>query len=593
MTRERASVARELHDAVAHNVSVIAIQAGGAEPLVDRDPARAAQCLELIEQVAREALAELGRLGAAAPQDSPRPGLARVGVLAERARAAGLAVDLDVAEPDEDLPAGVDLAAFRVVQEALANTAKHARAAHAWVTVRCDAARGRARDRRRRPRPGPLPQERRRHHRPRPRRHARARRALRRHARDRPARAGPRLPRPRHDPHRRLMAIRVLIADDQSLVRAGFRLVLENHDDIEVVGEASNGHEAVHGTGRLQPDVVLMDIRMPELDGIAATAEITARHPARVLVLTTYDLDEYVYDALQAGASGFLLKDTPPEQLAGGIRAVAAGEALLAPTVTRRLIEEFARVGPASRARPAELDELTPRELEVLRLLARGMSNAEIAAQFVLGETTVKTHVAHVLNKLGLRDRVQAVVLAYESGLVVAGPGGGVAPANVNGTGGCPERPGAHRCVLRLPPCGATRTSRPRSRSRQRSGCPSPIAIRSRSRRRRRSSASAVRRPISPVRHVPHSPQRAFTSIAPSSSSKRSIVLTAFERHIGQIRKRIPRPSPGRRAAASQPACVRRSWPHPPRAHTTSVAGIRPSSAAASSAAKSSALRSA
>ena len=218
------------------------------------------------------------------------------------------------------------------------------------------------------------------------------------------------------------MAIRVLIADDQSLVRAGFRLVLEHHDDIEVVGEASNGHEAVHSTSRLEPDVVLMDIRMPELDGIAATAQITQRHPAaRVLVLTTYDLDEYVYDALQAGASGFLLKDTPPEQLAGGIRAVAAGAALLAPTVTRRLIEEFARVGATRRAQPPELDELTPRELEVLRLLARGMSNAEIAAHFVLGETTVKTHVAHVLNKLGLRDRVQAVVLAYESGLVTPG----------------------------------------------------------------------------------------------------------------------------------------------------------------------------
>ena len=218
------------------------------------------------------------------------------------------------------------------------------------------------------------------------------------------------------------MAVRVLIADDQSLVRAGFRLVLENHDDIEVVGEASNGEEAVHGAGRLEPDVVLMDIRMPELDGIAATARITERHPAvRVLVLTTYDLDEYVYDALQAGASGFLLKDTPPEQLAGGIRAVAAGEALLAPTVTRRLIAEFARIGPANRARPAALDELTPRELEVLRLLARGLSNAEIAAHLVLGDTTIKTHVAHVLSKLGLRDRVQAVVLAYESGLVIPG----------------------------------------------------------------------------------------------------------------------------------------------------------------------------
>jgi DNA-binding NarL/FixJ family response regulator len=217
------------------------------------------------------------------------------------------------------------------------------------------------------------------------------------------------------------MTVRVLIADDQSLVRAGFRLVLENHDDIEVVGEASNGHEALHGTARLDPEVVLMDIRMPELDGIAATREITARHAARVLVLTTYDLDEYVYDALQAGASGFLLKDTPPEQLVAGIRAVAGGEALLAPTVTRRLIEEFARIGPAQRTRPAALDDLTPRETEVLRLLARGMSNAEIAESLVLSDTTIKTHVTHVLGKLGLRDRVQAVVLAYESGLVTPG----------------------------------------------------------------------------------------------------------------------------------------------------------------------------
>ncbi len=219
------------------------------------------------------------------------------------------------------------------------------------------------------------------------------------------------------------MSVRVLIADDQSLVRAGFRLVLENHPDLEVVGEASNGHEAIHSAGRLKPDVVLMDIRMPELDGIAATRRITDATPARVLVLTTYDLDEYVYDALQAGASGFLLKDTPPDQLADGIRSVAAGEALLAPTVTRRLIEEFARIGPAQRARPPELDELTARELEVLRLMARGMSNAEIAAALFLGDTTVKTHVAHVLSKLGLRDRVQAVVLAYESGLVTPGRG--------------------------------------------------------------------------------------------------------------------------------------------------------------------------
>jgi DNA-binding NarL/FixJ family response regulator len=218
------------------------------------------------------------------------------------------------------------------------------------------------------------------------------------------------------------MSIRVLIADDQSLVRAGFRLVLENHPDLEVVGEASNGYEAIHSTSRFDPDVVLMDIRMPELDGIAATREITTRFQARVVVLTTYDLDEYVYDALQAGASGFLLKDTPPAQLADGIRAVAAGEALLAPTVTRRLIEEFARIGRSRRARPAALDELTPRELDVLQLMARGLSNAEIAAHLVLSDTTIKTHVAHVLSKLDLRDRVQAVVLAYESGLI--SPGG-------------------------------------------------------------------------------------------------------------------------------------------------------------------------
>jgi DNA-binding NarL/FixJ family response regulator len=217
------------------------------------------------------------------------------------------------------------------------------------------------------------------------------------------------------------VSIRVLIADDQSLVRAGFRLVLENHPDLEVVGEAGNGHEAVYGAGRLDPDVVLMDVRMPELDGIAATRAITERHAARVLVLTTYDLDEYVYDALQAGASGFLLKDTPPAQLADGIRAVAAGDALLAPAVTRRLIEEFSRMGAAHRVQSSELDELTARELEVLRLMARGLSNAEIADTLVLSDTTVKTHVAHVLGKLGLRDRVQAVVLAYESGLVTPG----------------------------------------------------------------------------------------------------------------------------------------------------------------------------
>jgi DNA-binding NarL/FixJ family response regulator len=218
------------------------------------------------------------------------------------------------------------------------------------------------------------------------------------------------------------MTVKVLIADDQSLVRSGFRMVLESADDLEVVGEAANGHQAISSARRLRPDVVLMDVRMPELDGIDATRRITedSDQSARVLILTTFDLDEYIYDALGAGASGFLLKDVPAEQLIDGIRVVAAGEALLAPSVTRRLIEDFSRARPA-REEPAGLGELTPREREVLELVARGLSNAEIAETLVVGETTVKTHVARVLMKLGLRDRVQAVVLAYESGIVSPG----------------------------------------------------------------------------------------------------------------------------------------------------------------------------
>jgi DNA-binding NarL/FixJ family response regulator len=220
------------------------------------------------------------------------------------------------------------------------------------------------------------------------------------------------------------MSIGVLLADDQALVRSGFRMVLEAEDDIEVVGDAANGRQAIDSARRLKPDVVLMDVRMPELDGIAATREIAGApegHGPRVLILTTFDLDEYVYDALGAGASGFLLKDAPPEQLAAGIRVVANGEALLAPAVTRRLIEDFSRARPPRTDEPPGLDELTPREREVWTLLARGLSNAEIAESLVVGETTVKTHVARVLMKLGLRDRVQAVVLAYESGVVTPG----------------------------------------------------------------------------------------------------------------------------------------------------------------------------
>ena len=214
--------------------------------------------------------------------------------------------------------------------------------------------------------------------------------------------------------------IRILIADDQALVRAGFKMILDAEEDLDVIGEATDGAGAVDLARRLKPDVVLMDIRMPELDGIEATRRVLAQagdHPVRVLMLTTFDLNEYVYEALRAGASGFLLKDVPPEQLAAGIRVVAQGEALLAPTITKRLIQEFAVSAPQEPAPPNGYDELTEREREVFGLIARGLSNAEIAAELIVSETTVKTHVARVLMKLGLRDRVQAVVLAYESGL--------------------------------------------------------------------------------------------------------------------------------------------------------------------------------
>jgi DNA-binding NarL/FixJ family response regulator len=217
--------------------------------------------------------------------------------------------------------------------------------------------------------------------------------------------------------------MRILIVDDQALVRAGFRMILEAEEDIEVVGEAADGREAVEAATSLRPDVVLMDVRMPEVDGIEATRRLLAEDgQAKVVMLTTFDMDEYVYEALRAGASGFLLKDVPPEQLVAGIRSVASGDALLAPSVTRRVIEEFVRRPPDSvRTPPPGLGELTTREVEVLKLMARGLSNAEIAADLVVSETTVKTHVAHVLMKLGLRDRVQAVVFAYESGLVQPG----------------------------------------------------------------------------------------------------------------------------------------------------------------------------
>jgi DNA-binding NarL/FixJ family response regulator len=213
------------------------------------------------------------------------------------------------------------------------------------------------------------------------------------------------------------VSVRVLVADDQSMVRAGFRRLLADEPDIDVVAEADNGIEAVEKAARFAPAVVLMDIRMPQLDGIEATRRILTANPAaRILILTTFDLDEYVYEALRAGASGFVLKDDPPEQLIAAIHTVAAGDALLSPAITKRVIKQFVRLPHPTP--PKELDELTAREREIFGLIANGLSNAEIGQQLYIGETTVKSHVTHVFQKLNVRDRVQAIVLAYQTGLV-------------------------------------------------------------------------------------------------------------------------------------------------------------------------------
>jgi DNA-binding NarL/FixJ family response regulator len=215
------------------------------------------------------------------------------------------------------------------------------------------------------------------------------------------------------------VTIRVIVADDQSMVRAGFRMLLSREEDIDVVAEASNGLEAVEKAERFHPDVILMDIRMPELDGLEATRRILATdNGARILVLTTFNLDEYVYEALRAGASGFVLKDDPPEQLIAAIHTVAGGDALLSPTVTKRVINQFTRIPRF--APPKELDDLSERERDVFRLIARGLSNAEIGQELYISDTTVKTHITHILQKLNLRDRVQVVVLAYQTGLFEA-----------------------------------------------------------------------------------------------------------------------------------------------------------------------------
>ena len=441
VAEERNRIARELHDVVGHSVSVMTVQAAAVRRRLREDQVVEREALETVEGVGREAMAEMRRLvgvlretDGEGPSLEPSPGLGQVDRLAEQFRSSGLPVSVTVTGDPRELPGGVDLTAYRLLQEGLTNSLRHANgASHAEVVIAYDRdavrlevvddgpgargaggwRRGRCRCRRRR--------------RERARRHARAHRGLRRVAAGRATR------------RRRVRARRgaadggavvsdggrltVLIADDQALVRRGLRMILETEPDLDVVGEAEDGADAVSLVASTRPDIVLMDVRMPGVDGIEATRRILADPGCRtrVLMLTTFDMDEYVVDALRAGASGFLLKDVRPELLVDGIRAVAAGESLLAPVVTRRLIESYLAQSRGATADPdamRRLGALTPRENEVLRLVARGQTNAEIAGTLYVSETTVKTHVGRILTKLGLRDRVQAVIFAYEAGLV-------------------------------------------------------------------------------------------------------------------------------------------------------------------------------
>ena len=468
---ERARLASELHDVVTHNVSMMVVLAGAARQVLSADPAEAIKALRAVESSGRTAMTELRHLlgllspppGTAdvggpagqpsAPLDAgsspagaadlaPQPGLDELREMVDRVVTAGLPVELHITGTPRDLPPGLGLAVFRVVQEALTNVIKHAGKPQTEVRLNYEPAAlvvevadggrpipaaGPAPDARRSPRcrdgpawpagtGGTL------------RRRARRRTAARRGmagAGEDPG--GTSRDTGGSDPAMSEAAtagapLRVVIADDQTLVRSGFRLIL-NEAGITVAAEAANGKEAVAAVLQHRPDVVLMDIRMPGMDGLEATRRILASKPGcgcRIIILTTFDLDQYVYAALTAGASGFLLKDTSPEQLVAAVRMVRSGDALLAPSITRRLIERFAPHQPDQFISHAGLSDLTARELQVLRLLARGLSNAELAAELTLSTATVKTHVASILAKLQLRDRVQAIVLAYQTGL--AGP---------------------------------------------------------------------------------------------------------------------------------------------------------------------------
>lgn len=443
LLEERARIARELHDVVAHHMSLITVQADSARYRIGGLPPEAGPEFDAIAATARAALVEMRRLlgvlrseDGTDPELAPQPGLDRLPELADAAARAGVPVELhlDAALGESELlfPA-VELVAFRIVQEGLANVMRHAPGARTRGRLDGGRAVGRG-GRQRRPgrdraAAGAV------RHRTRPGRHARAGPPGRRRAGHRPA-GRRRLPGDRPDSAagrararagRGLMPIRVVVADDQAMVRTGFAAVLSAQSDIDVVGDAADGLEAVEVSRRTHPDLVLMDVRMPRMDGLEAARRLLGpppgvEHRPKVVMLTTFDLDDYVYAALHAGASGFLLKDAPIGDLIQAVRVVAAGDALLAPSVTRRLIADFARHRPAPLRDPAlRLNGLTPRETEVLELIARGLSNAQIAGALVVAEQTVKTHVSRVLAKLGLRDRAQAVIFAYEAGLVTPG----------------------------------------------------------------------------------------------------------------------------------------------------------------------------
>ena len=428
---ERTRIARELHDIVSHSLSVVITLADAAAVVGRADPARGVEAMTEVSEVGRRALTDmramLGVLRTDEPSAglAPQPGIDDLGALVERIRATGLPVDLAVEGTPFPLGAAAELTAYRIVQEALTNTLRHATARHATVTIAYDQPQLRVRvadDGTAR-----TPDARRGHGIEGMRERAALHGGTLRAGPTRmPPRAGWSRPRWRGHPGQARMSVSVLLADDQPLLRRGFRMILEAEHDLTVVAEAGNGEEAVELARRHTPDVVLMDIRMPGTDGIEATQRITAAGPLpKVLVLTTFDLDEYAFGALRAGASGFLLKDVRPGELVAAIRTVAAGDAVISPRVTRRLLEEYAQVLPLApgqrEQRFPQLAALTEREREVLIAVARGLSNTEIAASLFVSEATVKSHVGRILSKLALRDRVQVVVLAYEAGLIQPG----------------------------------------------------------------------------------------------------------------------------------------------------------------------------